>query len=103
MRLARLNRSRPGQGSFSLHSCQGDEQLLNTDRSPTPSADYLSLVYELLDAHGDTMHLARELEESPPGAGHLDYLRWGAHLDYLRDLQRVGREALARMDACARP
>jgi hypothetical protein len=45
------------------------------------------LVYELLDAHDDTARLARGL---PPDE------RWEAHLDYLRDLQRVAREELAR-------
>jgi hypothetical protein len=45
-----------------------------------------SLVYELLDAHEDTMRLAGGLAT--------DEL-WAAHLDYLRDLQRVGRERLA--------
>jgi hypothetical protein len=45
------------------------------------------LIYELLDAHDDTMRLGEGLESD---------LRWRAHLDYLRGLQRVGREALAR-------
>jgi hypothetical protein len=50
--------------------------------------DELALVvYELLDAHDDTVRLGEGLE---------DDLRWRAHLDYLRGLQRVGREALAR-------
>jgi hypothetical protein len=49
-----------------------------------------ALVYELLDAHADTMRLA--------GVPAEDEL-WGAHLDYLRDLQRVGRECLARAGA----
>ena len=49
----------------------------------------VELVYELLDAHIDTELLATEQE--------LD-LSWAAHLDYLRDLQRVAREVLA--DAC---
>jgi hypothetical protein len=47
------------------------------------------LVYELLDAHVDTMRLADDLNSATDPA-------WAAHLDYLRDLQRVGREALAR-------
>jgi hypothetical protein len=47
------------------------------------------LVYELLDAHADTEQLSRRWDG--------DEL-WRAHLDYLRDLQRVGREVLA--DAC---
>jgi hypothetical protein len=51
------------------------------------STEYLvSLVYELLDAHGDTIELA---------AGEVEPA-WAAHVDYLRGLQRVGREALAR-------
>jgi hypothetical protein len=56
-------------------------------RSATP-ADHLSgLLYELLDAHVDTIKLAGGLEQDQC---------WAAHLDYLRDLQRVAREALAR-------
>ena len=46
----------------------------------------VQLVYELLDAHDDTARLA---------VGWPSGDRWAAHLDYLRDLQRVGREALA--------
>jgi hypothetical protein len=48
----------------------------------------VDLVYELLDAHRDTIALADDLEGS---------LVWDAHLDYLRGLQRVGRETLARV------
>jgi hypothetical protein len=44
------------------------------------------LVYELLDAHYDTEHLV---------CGNGTALDWDAHLDYLRDLQRLGREVLA--------
>jgi hypothetical protein len=44
------------------------------------------LVYELLDAHDDTARLA---------AGLAPDVRWEAHVGYLRDLQRLGREALA--------
>jgi hypothetical protein len=44
------------------------------------------LVYELLDAHEDTSRLAQDLSGDP---------RWAAHLDYLRRLQRLGREDLA--------
>jgi len=53
----------------------------------TATRDLTALVYELLDAHADTARLGDEL------AGDL---RWDAHLAYLRDLQRVGRELLAR-------
>lgn len=45
------------------------------------------LVYELLDAHDDPARLAE-------GRGSED-MRWRAHMDYLRDLQRVAREVLA--------
>jgi hypothetical protein len=50
------------------------------------------LLYELLDAHVDTIALAdrtRAVDRAPTA--------WAAHLDYLRDLQRVGRERLARL------
>ncbi len=58
------------------------------------SVDYLTaLVYELLDAHADTARLADDLTADR---------QWEAHLDYLRNLQRVGREALARVEPAAR-
>jgi hypothetical protein len=44
------------------------------------------LVYELLDAHSDTERLMCE---------HPTALQWHAHLNYLRGLQRLGREVLA--------
>jgi hypothetical protein len=47
-----------------------------------------ALIYELLDAHSDTVQIAEE----PSGD-----LHWDAHVEYLRDLQRVGRETLARL------
>jgi hypothetical protein len=45
------------------------------------------LAYELLDAHTDTARLVDGLPYDPS---------WAAHLDYLRALQRKGREMLAR-------
>jgi hypothetical protein len=45
-----------------------------------------ALLYELLDAHLDTAELAKDLLDE----------RWRAHLDYLRALQRTGRELMAR-------
>jgi hypothetical protein len=45
------------------------------------------LVYELLDAHADTVELTAGLE--------LDH-EWVTHLDYLRALQREGRRVLAQ-------
>ena len=63
--------------------------MLNAKRSGTAATDqFTELVYELLDAHDDTVGLASELEGDP---------RWDVHLAYLRDLQRVGRETLARL------
>lgn len=47
----------------------------------------VGLVYELLDALTDTDQLAREASTPP---------QWRTHLLYLRDLQRTGREILAR-------
>ncbi|MGZ6565615.1 MAG: hypothetical protein ACXVHB_33965 [Solirubrobacteraceae bacterium] len=67
----RRSTARPARGDLSDH--HGDVLAL--------------VVYELLDAHDDTMRLGEGLEGD---------LRWRAHLDYLRGLQRVGREALAR-------
>ena len=54
---------------------------------PEGSNTLVALAYELLDAHADT---ARLTEEDASAA------EWQDHLAYLRDLQRVGREALAR-------
>ena len=51
-------------------------------------ADRIALIYELLDAHRDTAELAGQLCDDPA---------WARHLDYLRALQRAGRETLARM------
>lgn len=62
--------------------------------APPPWPDELAgLVYELLDAHHDTLELARDLPHE----------RWRAHLEYLRALQRKGREQLARLDAAHPP
>ncbi len=56
-------------------------------RSPVDAtARLVELVYELMDAHDDTARLAQGLSAD---------FRWQAHLDYLQQLQRVGREMLA--------
>jgi hypothetical protein len=61
--------------------------VLDANKSAVTAGGYVTqLVYELLDAHVDTMRMARYLDGDPA---------WAAHLAYLRDLQRVGREALA--------
>ena len=51
------------------------------------AASLAALAYELLDAHADTAQLADGLPYDRS---------WAAHLDYLRALQRTGRETLAR-------
>ena len=51
------------------------------------AASLAGLAYELLDAHADTAQLADGLPYDRS---------WAAHLDYLRALQRTGRETLAR-------
>jgi hypothetical protein len=50
-------------------------------------AGLVALAYELLDAHSDTAQLADGLAYDRS---------WAAHLDYIRALQRKGRETLAR-------
>jgi len=50
-------------------------------------ASLAELAYELLDAHADTAQLVDGLPCDPS---------WAAHLDYLRALQRKGRDMLAR-------
>ena len=61
--------------------------MLDANKSLITTSGYVTeLVYELLDAHADTLLMARELDGDPA---------WAAHLDYLRGLQRIGREALA--------
>jgi NTP pyrophosphatase (non-canonical NTP hydrolase) len=54
--------------------------------APLP-AELTELVYELLDAHDETAQLAEGLGD----------IAWAFHLDYLRALQRAGREILARI------
>jgi len=50
----------------------------------------VALIYELLDAHDDTARMCEQM---------CDDSRWAAHLEYMRALQRTGREMLARMPA----
>jgi hypothetical protein len=61
------------------------------DVEPPELSELTHWVYELLDAHRDTARMAEDLERDP---------EWSAHLCYLRDLQRHGREALALLHAC---
>ena len=52
------------------------------------AARLTELTEELLDAHCDTLFLAEALSAEPG---------WAAHIDYLKDLQRVGQRALAEL------
>lgn len=63
-----------------------------SDRRPDAeaAAGLALLAYELLDAHADTAQLADGLAYDRS---------WEVHLDYLRALQRKGREMLARSAA----
>ena len=60
--------------------------LLNSSPVAERSERLARLVYELLDAHADTERLVHARPNE---------LHWRTHLNYLRDLQRVGREILA--------
>jgi hypothetical protein len=60
---------------------------LPADPAPESVAVLTALTYELLDAHADTAQLVADAA---------DEADWRNHLAYLRDLQRLGREALAR-------
>jgi hypothetical protein len=65
----------------------------HTDLTRGMTVDQLSrLVYELLDAHADTICMGEEMTYD---------IEWAAHLDYLRGLQRVSREVLANLEPVA--
>lgn len=53
---------------------------------PATGALLIALIYELLDAHADTIELRLA------GAGGL---HWAAHIDYLRALHRTAERILA--------
>lgn len=61
--------------------------MSRTSARALTEAELLSLVSELLDAHADTIQI---------GTAEPEELPWQAHLDYLRALQRQGKEMLAR-------
>jgi hypothetical protein len=65
------------------------DAIAGGDRPPdsAAAASLAALAYELLDAHTDTAQLAEGLPYDRS---------WAAHLDYLRALQRTGRQTLAR-------
>ena len=70
----------------------GPDTTVGGDSQPdsAAAASLAALAYELLDAHADTAQLADDLPFDRS---------WAAHLDYLRALQRKGREMLARTTA----
>ena len=64
-----------------------------TERAAAISKVAISMtaqIDELLDAHCDTVCIASEMSDGP---------EWRAHVDYLRDLQRVGQQTLALVSA----
>lgn len=61
-----------------------------TPSTHTSEQVLVELVYELLDAHDDTAELARVPADDE---------EWAVHLDYLRCLQRKGRQLLAMTGA----
>jgi hypothetical protein len=87
-----LLRAATGALRLGVGAIRGDgRSTAREGASPRPvCTDPTALIYELLDAHYDTAELAEGLEYDEA---------WAAHLDYLRALQRKGREALARMPA----
>jgi hypothetical protein len=87
IRVPRRGRSRDDEAQASAAIQATSTATIQPTEVP---ADTIALVYELLDAHRDTAEMAEELCDDPT---------WAAHLDYLRALQRVGREMLARMPA----
>lgn len=62
-------------------------------QAPRALSDHslLELLTELVDAHVDTVELALAKDDA-------DELEWAAHCDYLRALQRLGNETLARYE-----
>jgi hypothetical protein len=83
---------RLGAAGHRAHSLPPAIRPVATDTSADANAerDLAGLGYELLDAHADTAQLTDGLIYDPS---------WEAHLDYLRALQRQGREMLARTTA----
>jgi hypothetical protein len=80
--------ARRAQGLFHSHTVTiGGSEASNQQPEAPTATNIVELVYELLDAHADTSDLAAGLSYNA---------NWAAHLEYLRALQRTGREILAR-------
>jgi hypothetical protein len=54
-----------------------------------PPVEVRQLLYELVDAHADTVELATRVATG---------IAWSAHISYIQDLQRLAEETLACMD-----
>jgi hypothetical protein len=54
-----------------------------------PPIEVRQLLYELIDAHADTVELATEIATG---------VAWSAHISYIQDLQRLAHETLACID-----
>ncbi|HYY22269.1 MAG TPA: hypothetical protein VE780_10365 [Thermoleophilaceae bacterium] len=54
-----------------------------------PPVEVRQLLYELIDAHADTVELATRVATG---------VAWSAHISYIQDLQRLAQETLACMD-----
>jgi hypothetical protein len=54
-----------------------------------PAIEVRQLLSELIDAHVDTVELATRFSTDAA---------WSAHIAYIRDLQRLGKETLACLD-----
>jgi hypothetical protein len=66
---------------------------LTTPGRQAASDRLIELTHELLDAHCDTVCLADEPAGGP---------QWAAHMEYLKDLQRIGQRTLAELAGSAR-
>ena len=90
LRLGAAGR-RAHSAHHAIHTGDTGTRAAGDQRPAAKAAGGLAaLAYELLDAHADTAQLADGLACDPS---------WTAHLDYLRALQRKGREMLARATA----
>lgn len=68
-----------------------------------PSARLVELTYELLDAGFDTLELLDRGADTAGTTVDTMSLGWALHADYLRALQRRGREIVAAEAASSQP
>jgi hypothetical protein len=66
---------------YSHASAAGPSAGPDQRSNPRIATNPVELIYELLDAHADTLDLAGYLSYDPD---------WAAHVEYLRSLQRTG-------------